>query len=117
MKFKMIIVITQDELTDRAIEAARGKGATGATVVTGARGEGLTPAKGFLGLTVSGQRDLVLFLVEAHLAREIVEAIGTACGFDETPGAGMAVQIDIEDAVGLTSQIASIKQDISREDL
>lgn len=117
MKFKLIIVITQDELTDRAIEAARSKGATGATVIPSARGEGLTPAKGFLGLTVSGQRDLVLFLVEAHLARDIVEAVGAACAFDTSPGAGMAVQIDIEDAVGLSGQIASIEQDISREDL
>ena len=117
MKFKLIIVMTQDELSDRAIEAARAKGATGCTVITNARGEGLNPTKGFLGLTVSSQRDVMLFLVEAHHSRDIVEAIGEACEFDAKPGTGVAFQIDIEDAVGLSGQIASIKQEISKEDL
>ena len=117
MKFKLIIVMTQDELSDRAIEAARSRGATGCTVITNARGEGLTPKKGFLGLTVSGQRDVILFLVEAHHSRDIVEAIGRECEFESRPGTGMAFQIDIEDAIGLSAQIASIKQEISKEDL
>ncbi len=117
MKFKLIIVLTQDELTDRATEAARAKGATGSTVITGARGEGLTPKKSFMGLTVGGQRDMVLFLVEAHHARDIMETIAEACGFDETHGTGVAFMLDIEDAVGLTTQIGRIQEDISKEDL
>ena len=117
MKFKLLIVMTQDELTDKAIEAARSKGATGCTVITGARGEGLTPQKTFLGLTLAGQRDVVLFLVEEHISRSILEAIAEACGFEEQPGAGVTLQIDIEDAIGMQGQIQSIMQDISKEDL
>ena len=117
MKFKLIIVMAQDDLSDKAIEAARKTGATGCTVITSARGEGLTPTKGFFGLTVSGQRDVMLFLVEEHHARDILEAIGRACEFKSKPGTGMAFQIDIEDAIGLSGQIASIKQEISKEDL
>lgn len=117
MKFKLLIVMTQDELTDQAIEAARSKGATGCTVITGARGEGLTPQKTFLGLTLGGQRDMVLFLVEEHHSREILETIASACGFEEKPGTGVAFQVDIEDAIGMSGQIQSIMQDISKEDL
>lgn len=117
MKFKLIVVMTGNDLTDRAIETARSHGATGCTVITNARGEGLHPAKTFLGLTVEGQRDMILFLVEEHHSREILEAIGTACGFDAKPGTGVAFLIDIEDAVGLRGQIDTIKQEIGEEDL
>lgn len=117
MKFKLLIVMTQDELTDKAIETARSGGATGCTVITGARGQGLNPQKTFLGLTLGGQRDVALFLVEAHHSRDILEAIVAACGFEEKPGTGIALQIDIEDAIGLKAQMQSIMQDISKEDL
>lgn len=117
MKFKLIIVMAQDELTDTAIEAARAKGATGSTVITSARGEGLRPVKSFLGLTVAGQRDIILFLVEEHHSRAILESIARACRFEEDPGAGVAILVDIEDAIGLSGQIAAIRADMSKEDL
>lgn len=117
MKFKLVVVMTQDELTDKAIEAARSKGATGCTVITGARGEGLNPQKTFLGLTLGGQRDMLLFVVEEHHSREILEATAAACKFEEKPGTGVAFLIDIEDAIGMKGQMQSIMQDISKEDL
>lgn len=117
MKFKLIVVMTEDELTKVALETARAHGATGCTVITNARGEGLKPAKTFLGLTVAGSRDVVLLLVEEHLSRQILEAIGEACRFDTDPGAGLAFQIDIEDAIGLKAQIATIEKEIGEEDL
>lgn len=117
MKFKLIVVMAEDDLTDQAIETARAHGATGSTVITSARGEGLTPTHTFLGLSVAGQRDMILFLVEEHRSREILEAVGKACGFDEKPGTGVAFQVDIEDAIGLRGQIQSIQEDISQEDL
>ena len=61
----------------------RCKGATGCTVITSARGEGLKPAKTFMGLTVEGQRDIVLMMVEEHLSRYILESIATAANFEE----------------------------------
>ncbi len=117
MKFKLIVVMAEDDLTDQAIETARAHGATGSTVITSARGEGLTPTHTFLGLSVAGQRDMILFLVEEHRSREILEAVGKACGFDEKPGTGVAFQVDIEDAIGLRGQIQTIQEDISQEDL
>lgn len=117
MKFKLVFVMTEDELTEKTIEIARNHGATGCTVITSARGEGLKPVQTFLGLTVAGQRDIVLFLVEEHQSRDILEAVATACEFDTKPGTGVAFQVDIEDAIGLHGQIATIQQEISEEDL
>ena len=115
MKFKLIMAMVEDGRTDAVTEAARGAGATGCTVVSNARGEGLAPATTFFGLTLEGQSDMVLLIVEEHLSRKILEAISVAGGFEDEQGAGMAFQIDIEDAVGLRSQIEKIQTEIEDE--
>ena len=84
-------------------------------MITSARGEGLTPAKTFLGLTLEGQRDVIFLLVEEHLSRHILEAIATAGRFDEEVGTGVAFQVDLEDVVGMGSQIKTIEHDIENE--
>jgi hypothetical protein len=112
MKFKLIVALVDDTQTDTVLATARECGATGSTVITSARGEGLKPPKTFLGLDLTGHRDMVLLLVEEHLCRSILEHIAGICEFDETPGTGIAFQIDIEDAVGLASQIGTISHEI-----
>ena len=112
MKFKLIIALVDVDQTETVIDVARAGGATGSTIIGSARGEGLTPAKTFLGLDIEDSRDMVLLLVEAHLSRGILETLTVTCKFDESPGSGIAFQIDIEDAVGLTSQIGTISSEI-----
>lgn len=104
MHFKMIVVFNEDEKTDAVMDAARKAGATGATVITSARGEGLNQSKTFFGLTLETQRDVLLFLVEEHLSRHILEEINRIGEFDSKPGTGIAFQIDVEDAVGVAHQ-------------
>ena len=108
MHFKLIIVFVEDAKTEAIIEAAREAGATGCTVVNHARGEGYEAPKSFFGLTLASQRDVVMLLVEQHLSREILEHIGEVGKFDEEPGTGIAIQIDVEDAVGVLSQAEHI---------
>jgi nitrogen regulatory protein PII len=112
MKFKLIIALVSDELTDRIVKAARDGGATGLTVLPNARGEGLKAAKTFLGLNLAGSRDVILTLVEQHLSRQILEMMAEVGEFEQKPGSGIAFMLDIEDAVGLTSQIKTIKSEI-----
>lgn len=112
MNLKMIIAFVAEEKTDTVLEAAREAGATGSTVIPGVRGEGLQPEKTFLGLDLAAQRDVLLFLVAAPKAREILESIAAAGRFDEEPGTGMAIQIAIEDAVGLKTQEETLIQEI-----
>jgi len=115
MKFKLIIASVSDDVTDAIVDAARAEGATGCTVVTSARGQGLKKTKTFLGLDLSGARDVVLIVVEQHLSRRILERIAEVGEFDARPGTGVAIMIDVEDAVGLTTQIHTIQSEIEDE--
>jgi nitrogen regulatory protein PII len=108
MHFKLIIALVEDHKTEAVMDAARECGATGATVITNARGEGLKRSKTFFGLTLETQRDVMLFLVEEHLSRTILETIARVGEFDEKPGTGIAFQVDVEDAVGIAHQVESL---------
>jgi nitrogen regulatory protein PII len=108
MHFKLIIAFCDDDKTCDVMQAARAAGATGATIIPNARGEGLRPAKTFFGLSLETQRDVLLLLVEEHLARPILETIERTGRFDSSPGTGIAFMIDVEDAVGVAHQAASI---------
>jgi nitrogen regulatory protein PII len=112
MRFKMIVVFVEDDSTDAVMEAAREAGATGATVIPNARGEGLNVSKTFLGLTLETQRDVLLFLVEQHLSRHILERINEVAELDAKPGRGIAFQIDVEDAVGIMHQAEEISGEV-----
>ena len=112
MHFKMIIVFVEGEKSDTVMDAAREAGATGATVIHNARGEGLKVSKTFFGLSLESQRDVILFLVEEHLSRQILEEINRAGRLDAEPGTGIAFQVDVEDAVGIVHQASKISQDV-----
>ena len=112
MDLKMIMALVPDERTDQILNAGREAGATGATVITSVRGEGLKREKTFLGLDLAAQRDVILFLVAGPKARDILETIAEAGKFDDEPGAGIAFQISIEDAVGLKTQEPTLLHEI-----
>lgn len=115
MHFKLIIAFVDDSLTDDIMGAARAAGATGTTIINHARGEGLKQSKTFFGLTLETQRDVLLFIVEEHLSRHILEEINKVGKFDDQPGSGMAIQIDIEDAVGVNHQISQLAATVESE--
>lgn len=116
MHFKLILAFVEDDKTEEIMQAARDAGATGCTVINNARGEGLEESKTFFGLTLATQRDVVLLLVEQHLSRHILEHIGEVGEFDKKPGTGIAVLIDVEDAVGVLHQAQELG-DIVEENL
>ena len=112
MHFKMIIAFVEDRKTDAVLNAAREHGATGATIINNARGEGLKVSKTFFGLSLDTQRDVLLMLVEEHLSRTILEEISRVGRFDDEPGTGIAFQLDVEDAVGVVAQAKKITNEV-----
>ena len=112
MHFKLIIAMVEDAKTSKILDAAREAGAKGATVLNQARGEGVNPGKTFLGLSINSQVDVLLMLVEEHFSRLVLEAVARVGEFDETPGTGIAVQIDVEDAIGIAHQISALSGDV-----
>lgn len=115
MHFKLILAFVEDVQTEAVMDAARMAGATGATVINHARGEGLKQKKTFMGLSLETQRDVLLFLVEEHLCRPILEEIARVGDFDQRPGSGIAIQIDVEDAVGVSHQISELATRIEED--
>lgn len=115
MRFKLIVAFVEDSITDDIIDAAREAGATGATVINHARGEGKEAQKSFMGLSLTTQRDVILLLVEEHMSREILEHIGVVGKFDDRPGSGVAFQIDVEDAVGVLAQARELVEKVEEQ--
>ncbi|MEM8814507.1 MAG: P-II family nitrogen regulator [Pseudomonadota bacterium] len=110
MRFKLIVAFVEDGKTEPIMDAAREAGATGCTIISNARGEGIKESKSFFGLTLAVQRDVLLLLVEEHLSRRILEHIAEVGEFDSRPGTGIAVVIDVEDAVGIMRQAEALEE-------
>ncbi len=110
MHFNLIVAFVEDSKTEAVMAAARDSGATGCTVINQARGEGLVKHKSFFGLSLSTQRDVLLLLVEQHMSRKILEHICDVGEFDSKPGTGIAIKIDVEDAVGVLHQAEELTE-------
>jgi hypothetical protein len=115
MHFKLIVAFVDDAVTDDVMKGARMAGATGATIINNARGEGIKRQRTFFGMQLDIQRDVLLFVVEEHLSRKILERISSIAGFDEDPGKGIAIQLNVEDAVGVVHQVERLKGKIEEE--
>ncbi len=109
MKFKLIIAMVEDGRTEAVIHAAREAGATGVTVLSNARGEGLAPQKTFFGLSLETQRDLLLLVVGEAQSRAVLETINRVAEFDTHSGAGIALQLDVEDTLGIAHQVQALQ--------
>ena len=115
MHFKLLIALVEENKTDSVLDAARQAGATGATVINHARGEGAETSTTFFGLTLETQRDMLMFLVEEHLSRSILEKIAEVGDFENGTGTGIAFQIDVEDAVGVKHQVEKLTHVVEDE--
>ena len=115
MHFKLIIALVDDDHTDDVMRVARENGATGSTIINQARGEGSEITHTFFGLSLQAQRDVLLFLVEEHLSRTILERIAEVAEFESRSGTGIAIQVDVEDAVGVTRQIRELTETVEEK--
>jgi nitrogen regulatory protein PII len=109
MHFKMIIALTEEGNTEKVLQAAREAGATGATVISNVRGEGLDVKKSFFGLSLESVYEMLIFVVEEHLSRTVLETIEHV-GHLEEDSSGIAFQLDIDDVVGIGSQINKLQK-------
>jgi nitrogen regulatory protein PII len=110
MKFKIVFAPVKPHKTDPIVDAAKAAGATGATIIQ-ARGTGMREAKTFFGLTLEDQTDIVMFLLEEHLVKPVLEAIRSAGEFHK-PGTGIAFVLPVEQVIGLESQIEKFKEEV-----
>ncbi|MEN8206928.1 MAG: P-II family nitrogen regulator [Pseudomonadota bacterium] len=110
MHFKLIIALVEEIEVDAVMKAVRHAGVTGATEIPFAHGEGLEHVQTFFGLNLETRMEMFLFLVEEHMSRSVLEQIERVGKIDAAPGTGIAFQLDVEDAVGVTRQIQKLKE-------
>jgi len=108
MKFKVVFAPVKTYKTDAVVDAAKSAGATGATIIP-ARGTGVREAKTFFGLTIEDQTDIIIFLLEEHIVKSVLDAIKTAGEFDK-PGTGIAFVLSVDEVLGLESQMEKFKE-------
>ena len=70
---------------------------------------------GRFGLSLETQRDVLLLVVEEHMARHVLETICEVGEFESVPGRGIAIQIDVEDAVGVSHQVDELMAAVEEE--
>ena len=112
MKFKLIFVVVDTDKTEAVLEAVMSCGATGATILGKARGVGLAKTVTFLGLQLFSSRDVMMVLVESRRADGVLAAALSAGKLDESLGTGIALQIDVEKAVGLSEHVKLLSQQL-----
>ncbi len=110
MRFKLILASVKADISDIVVDAGKKAGATGATIIP-ARGTGIREAKTFFGLSLEAQTDIIMFLIEEHLAQPVLDAVGTAGQFDK-PGTGIAFVVPVDQVIGLESQIERFKEEV-----
>lgn len=110
MQFKLIMAFVDADKTDQVMTAARNAGATGATLINNAQGQGLHKVIGILGFEVLDPRSVILILAETRRADSILEAITTAGQLDESLSTGIALQIDVDKALGLKEHIDALEK-------
>lgn len=113
MRFKLILSSVKTDLTDQIVDKAKEAGATGATIIPG-RGTGINEAKTFFGLSLEAQSDIIMFLVEEHLAVKMLDVIKQAGEFHK-PGTGIAFALPVDHVVGLESQIEQFKEEVKKK--
>ena len=67
------------------------------------------------GLPIEAQRDMLMFLVEEHMCRDILETIERIGKFEKNPGTGIAFQLDVEDVVGVKRQVNKLSEKVEKE--
>ena len=110
MRFKIVFAPVKMHKTHAIVDAAKAAGATGATIIP-ARGTGMHEAKTFFGLTLEDQTDIVMFLLEEHIVKPVLDAVKKAGEFEKL-GTGISFVLPVEEVIGLDSQMEKFKEEI-----
>lgn len=81
------------------MDAARGAGATGGTVLH-AKGTGRTASEKFFGVSLAEEKDLIYILASSSKKSEIMKAITSNCGTGTKAGA-ICFSLPVSEVAGL----------------
>jgi hypothetical protein len=114
MRFDLIVGLVNPEITKAVIKTAKEAGATGDVIIQG-KGTGIEGSS-FLGMPIREKTDIVLFVVEEHHTKRIMDAVSEKCKIED-PGNGILLSLDIDRVAGLSTQIKRIRENLNTEQL
>ncbi len=114
MRFDLIIGFINPSLTEKVVKTAKNAGATGDVIIQG-KGSGMDPTS-FLGLSIQDKTDIILFVVEEHHTKKIIDSVAEECEIEEH-GNGIMIAVKIDRVVGLSRQIKKIRENLKSEQL
>ncbi len=100
---KCIVAVVERGRADKVVEAAKKKGAVGATIFYG-RGTGESEVKKFLNVHVEASKEIILILTNEEEKEEIMKSMIEIGGLKD-PGTGIIFSFDVESLIGLRHRI------------
>ncbi len=98
---ELLVVVSNQGHNDLVMDAARGAGAYGGTVIH-ARGTGMNQAELFFGVSLASEKDLTFIVTKKNQRNAIMSAIMKDAGM-ETPAQSIVFSLPVTDAVGLNT--------------
>ena len=96
---ELLIIISNQGHNDLVMDAARGAGAYGGTVLH-ARGTGVNRAELFFGISLASEKDLTLIVTQKSQKNAIMQAVMEKAGM-KTPAQSIIFSLPVTDAAGL----------------
>ena len=98
---ELLVVVSNQGHNDLVMDAARGAGAYGGTVIH-ARGTGMNQAELFFGVSLASEKDLTFIVTKKNQRNAIMSANMKEAGMD-TPAQSIVFSLPVTDAVGLNT--------------
>ncbi len=114
MRFDLIVGFVNPNITEKVVKTAKKSGATGDVIIQG-KGTGIEPSN-FLGLSIHDKTDIILFVVEEHHTKKIMESVSEECNIEDS-GNGIMIVLNIDKVAGLSRQIKKIRENLNTEQL
>ena len=98
-EYELIVVISQQGYTDIIMDAARGAGAYGGTIIH-AKGTGNAETEKFMGVTIAAEKEIVYIVSKANEKNAIMKAVMEKAGLNSKAKA-ICFSLPVSDTAGL----------------
>lgn len=96
---ELIVVIAEQGYTEMIMDAARGAGAYGGTVIH-AKGTGMQAADKFMGVSLAAEKEIIYIVTKTEQKNSIMQAIMEKAGLD-SKAKSIVFSLPVTDTAGL----------------
>ena len=97
--YELVIVIANQGYIELVMDAARGAGAYGGTVLH-AKGTGMEQAEKFLGVSLAAEKEIILIVAKKQQKNDIMKAVMEQAGM-ESKAKSIVFSLPVTDTAGL----------------